>query len=784
MRVLRTSLGVCSLCLVAALAQTGCSEEIDPVSQGFPPPTPAAAFSAAPTQGVAPFTVDFTDQSANATSWLWDFGDGSVSAAQNPSHEYVQAGKYSVRLTVGGTGGTDVLQQPDLIEGLPSIQDPGFELQIAGQPPAVPWTELVGASGGPSGHAIRSLAPPNSSAPDNGMPSTGVKWCEISAQTTDDALPPSNPGGQGQPPIGGAGVEQVIHYSNTSPVLQLEAAFVNGEDGPTAPFNDWMSIDIREGTEGAPMFNLYYRDTFSTAIGGSVGHFGLPMTPVETVTANLAQLFPGSDETTEFTLSIQVGNFGDFINPSFGYADNLRLAAPPAVPLVADFSGLPLVGEAPLLVDFSDLSSGTPKAWVWDFGDDTASIEQNPSHFYALPGVYTVILTATETGSAGTKTAIDYITVNHPSRIAEFDATPKNGNAPLMVQFTNLSFNATSWLWNFGDPASGGANASTLQHPTHTFSSQGNYTISLTAFGPGGQDTEVKPDFISVGPPCQIAQFDGNPKTGTKPLTVNFVNQSTNAANFQWNFGDPASGANNTSTLTNPSHTYNNAGSYTVALTAFGPCASNTITKPNFITVNEPPPDVDFSINPDPGFVGLPVNVVGSLFGSSGPVTNWAWSFPGGNPSSSSGPSPNASTSYATKGTKTITLNATGPGGTDVVVKTVKIIPTWTQIYNNSLAAGTNGNCTGCHTGPITSATFSMADAGTAHFNMINKATTAGNQVCLPSLRIDDFVASNSALIPSVNQNNSCLSRAKMGSLLAGEVTDLIDWINAGAPNN
>jgi hypothetical protein len=76
----------------------------------------SAAFTATQTTGVAPETVQFTDQSeGNISSWSWDFGDGHTSSAQNPTHVYTEPGGYSVRLTVSGQGKSDTETQADCI---------------------------------------------------------------------------------------------------------------------------------------------------------------------------------------------------------------------------------------------------------------------------------------------------------------------------------------------------------------------------------------------------------------------------------------------------------------------------------------------------------------------------------------------------------------------------------------------------------------------------------------------------------------------------------------------
>jgi PKD repeat protein len=85
-----------------------------------------------------------------------------------------------------------------------------------------------------------------------------------------------------------------------------------------------------------------------------------------------------------------------------------------ASPPVADFTGIPTSGSAPLSVVFSDASTNTPTSWAWDFGDGATSTSQNPTHSYATSGVYTVQLTASNTAGSNTKTRTAYITVSEP----------------------------------------------------------------------------------------------------------------------------------------------------------------------------------------------------------------------------------------------------------------------------------------------------------------------------------------------------------------------------------
>jgi PKD repeat protein len=161
---------------------------------------------------------------------------------------------------------------------------------------------------------------------------------------------------------------------------------------------------------------------------------------------------------------------------------------------VADFTGSPTSGDAPLNVDFTDTSLYTPTSWSWDFGDTGSSTVQNPSHTYTTPNTYTVSLTATNAGGSDSETKVDYITATVQTPVADFTGSPTTGYAPLSVDFTDTSlYVPTSWSWDFGDTGT-----STAQNPSHTYTSPNTYTVSLTATNAAGSDSETKVDYISV----------------------------------------------------------------------------------------------------------------------------------------------------------------------------------------------------------------------------------------------------------------------------------------------
>ncbi len=167
----------------------------------------------------------------------------------------------------------------------------------------------------------------------------------------------------------------------------------------------------------------------------------------------------------------------------------------------SDFSADPIVGGQPLTVNFTDLSPDHMIEWSWDFGDGGTSDLRNPSHEYAEPGDYTVILTATNPVGSVIETKVNYISIFLLPK-ADFSADAIVGEPSFKVSFTDLSENMpTEWLWDFGDGGS-----SVLQNPTHTYIRSGFYTVNLTISNPGGSDTELKVDYIHVnqGPSLQI----------------------------------------------------------------------------------------------------------------------------------------------------------------------------------------------------------------------------------------------------------------------------------------
>lgn len=231
--------------------------------------------------------------------------------------------------------------------------------------------------------------------------------------------------------------------------------------------------------------------------------------------------------------------------------------------IMVRFSGDTVTGPAPLTVQFTDASIGEISSWLWSFGDGESSTDQHPSHTYTDGGNYTVSLTVTGPLGSDTQILPAYVTVQYAEPQAAFSFNINSGVAPVTVQFTDMSIGKiSSWLWSFGDGES-----SSEQHPSHTYTVGGNYTVSLTVTGPGGSHTRRLENAIVVDDAPPVAGFNVDVTRGVAPLTVQFTDASTGEiSGWLWSFGDGQS-----STEQHPVHIYLTPDTFTVTLTVSGP---------------------------------------------------------------------------------------------------------------------------------------------------------------------------------------------------------------------
>lgn len=259
--------------------------------------------------------------------------------------------------------------------------------------------------------------------------------------------------------------------------------------------------------------------------------------------------------------------------------------------LSADFKSNITSGCSPIVVKFTDMSSGNPTSWRWDLGNGTVSFLRNPSVTYFAPGQYNVKLIISNSSGKDTIVKNQYITV-YAKPVTDFSASAKSGCFPLPVTFTDLSTpgsgTLSKWEWDFGDGINGTGN-----NPQHTYKSAGNFNVSLRVTNSFGCTNSItKQQYIKINTGVS-AGFDIKMSNSCKaPADINFTNTSNGngSLSYEWDFGDGSG-----STLTAPSHTYTKDGSYTVRLIVKNSTGcTDTLTRVNAIVLGNT--NADFNI--------------------------------------------------------------------------------------------------------------------------------------------------------------------------------------------
>jgi S-layer protein (TIGR01567 family) len=249
---------------------------------------------------------------------------------------------------------------------------------------------------------------------------------------------------------------------------------------------------------------------------------------------------------------------------------------------------------------------------------------------------------------------------------ASFDTNVTEGDAPLTVHFTSTSINASSLQWSFDD---GSAN-STDSEFDHTFTNAGSYNVVLTAYNGSESSSTSATITVNTASTGVSASFNTNVTEGDAPLTVHFTSTSTNAASLQWSFDDGS--ANSTDSEFN--HTFTNAGSYNVVLTAYNGSESSSTSAT--ITVNTPasssnPPVASFDTSATSG--ALPLTITFTDTSTNSP-TSLLWDFDDGNTTTTANDT--ITHTFTSTGTYNVTLTATnGDGGDTSDAVTITVYP-------------------------------------------------------------------------------------------------------------
>jgi len=318
-----------------------------------------------------------------------------------------------------------------------------------------------------------------------------------------------------------------------------------------------------------------------------------------------------------------------------GCQDSIRKIVRVLPPPIASFMMTEVCAGSP--VSFTDSSSVTGSgqnisSWLWTFKDNNANSSlQNPSHFYATAGTFTVDLTVTT--NEGCLDNVSRTIKIWPLPLANFSGT--NVCVGGTSQFTDKSTRGdpndaiVNWVWNFGDTTA----LSSSPNPGHIYLYAGTYNVQLIIGTNKGcvRDTTIP----VVVHPLPVANFSATPLCKGSP--VQFKDLSTPAGTmtgWSWNFGDIT---NNTASGSAATHTYDSSMVYYPSLVIISQFGCKDSVK---IPINiPPPPNVNFDANKYDGCSPLCVNFLNEAFSPSDPITQWKWTFGDGGTSTVPAPS-------------------------------------------------------------------------------------------------------------------------------------------------
>jgi PKD repeat protein len=590
---------------------------------------PIAEFSANNTT-TCTGTVNFTDLSQNGpTSWLWNFNDAgsganNTSTLQNPTHTFSSAGTYTVSLTATNANGSNTVTKTNYIT---------YQTNVP----------------------IAAICTPATTSYCCGYGITNVNF------------------GAGQ-------------MTNTS---------ADGSAG-YQDFTCTKSVSVNAGTS-YPISLTSGTNPQDTRIYIDLNNDGAFTGPNEMVLQILNQVNPAGTITIPGTtapntplrmriVSDEIGSsFTSCFNIQSGQAEDYTIRITPNPnPPVAQFTS-DYASSCDTIVIFTDQSTNAPSSWLWNFGDAASgalntSTLPNPTHIYHNAGTYTVTLTATNSNGNNTRVKTNYITVAKPC--LTYCASNGHTNANLYISNVTLAnLNNTSGqatTGGYSDFTAMSANIIKGNSTTLSVSRAGYYTVSSVAawidfnrngtfetservmaqgytgaiataaitvpatapFGSTRMRVMTTYTTLAATDPCitnnvntEVEDYTINIQSNQQPPVidftvpsqitcsgaVNFTDASTNGpTSWLWNFGDPASGTANTSTLQNPSHTFSATGNYTVTLTATNAYGTNTLSRTNYINYDPNNTFCTTVVLPVTGTAATATRCSGTIYDSGG----------------------------------------------------------------------------------------------------------------------------------------------------------------------
>ncbi|MBX3163548.1 MAG: PKD domain-containing protein [Bacteroidetes bacterium] len=490
-----------------------CSDVVEKVvSVGV---VPSMDFTFTPTLTCPPIIVTFSNNSANATSYLWSFeaSPSATSSATDPTYFYdnttLNPMTHSVSLIAYGTlGCNDTLEQTITINPRPVASFTVNEAEGICPPMATTFTNnTVGATtyswNFGDGNGSSTVNPVHSYSNTTLAPveHTVVLIAENSFSCTDT-------------------IQHIIHVFPQS-LVSLSVS----PDYSCTP----LAVDLPT-LAGVSSYTWDYGDgtpTFSTL--AAVSH-----TYINSTTANQI-----------FTIHLTADNSYGCVNSA---VTTLTVLSKP----ILNFSVSADASCSPLNVTFTNTSANAV-SYLWNFGDGSTHTATNTSHTFSNTSNtagehFTTTLIATTNDGCQDSLSKIFLVYHQPS--ASFSVNAPDC-ASAFVSFTNTSLGASTYSWSFGDASA----ATTASNPSYIYNTTipGNatYTVKLLATSVSGcTNMATSPITVFAQP---VANFAVTSTVGCSPFSTTFTNSSTNNHSLVWRFGDGTTG-----NVTDPAHTFVN----------------------------------------------------------------------------------------------------------------------------------------------------------------------------------------------------------------------------------
>ena len=626
---------------------------------------PSGEFSFFPDSiGCPPYDINFTSEAENVTTYTWDFGDGYLGSGESTSHTYTEIGSFIPTLILEDDNGcTFTYQSADTLFIQPLAVDAGLSATICQFD-----TIQMNATGGDgySWFPATGLSDPNSGSPLASPDVTTQYTVTISlgqCQNTDTVTISVNP----TPDVSFVTTEvcfgSLTEFTDFSTIPSPDSIIswnwdlaeqLSTDTNPSLVYSAPGTYDISLTLESSSGCDGFGTSTVVVNPSPSAAFVAIDTCLFETTfLTDQSTVSPGTITNWNW----QLGNGATSVqqNPSLTYfADSTY-----QVTLVVTATGgctdtvtqpveiYPLpnaivtasnvcFGEAVEFGDSSTVNSGSIAQWDWDFGDGDASTIQHPNHVY--PNSQTYVYALTVTTDHGCQDAASGAVTIHPLPISNFQMTSTSSCfSPASVNLFNQSSGANQFEWNHDN-----GTVVTSFNSTAIFDTVGQYNIQLLVtnqFGCQDSSTQLFEVFPTV-----VAEFETSDPDGCEPWSVDFTNLSENGINYSWDFN-----SGDGSALFEPTHIFENPGTYSVELIVEGAggCA-DTVVYNNIITVfPNPTASFEFANVPDPI-----ANGTVAFYNTSTPHVGTWWDFGDGDTDDSE----NTTHSYAFFGNKLVTL--------------------------------------------------------------------------------------------------------------------------------